>query len=63
MLGDHADAALLRSTDAPIALLATREVGCGNADFASRQFRRSVGIAPGKHRAMSQAGAVGATGR
>ncbi|WP_431878440.1 helix-turn-helix domain-containing protein [Amycolatopsis sacchari] len=61
MLRTERMAGLLRSTDAPIALIA-REVGWGDADFASRQFRRSVGITPGKYRTMNRAGTTGTTG-
>ena len=50
-------AGLLRTTDAPIAVIA-RQVGWGDADFAARQFRRSVGITPSRYRAMSRTAAV-----
>lgn len=46
-------ARLLRTTDAPITVIA-RQVGWGDADFAARQFRRSVGLAPSRYRAMSR---------
>lgn len=42
---------LLRTTDASVAAIA-RQVGWGDADFAARQFRRSVGVAPSRYRAM-----------
>jgi AraC-like DNA-binding protein len=44
---------LLRTTDAPLTVIA-REVGWRDADFAARQFRRSVGITPSQYRAMSR---------
>lgn len=50
-------ARLLRTTDTPIALIA-REVGWGDADFAARQFRRSVGLTPSRYRAMSRSDRV-----
>lgn len=46
-------AGLLRSTDTPIAVIA-HEVGWGDADFAARQFRRTVGLAPSRYRAMNR---------
>lgn len=60
MLRTERMAGLLRTTDAPITLIA-REVGWSDPDFAARQFRRSVGITPGKYRAVSQAEVVSAT--
>ncbi|WP_431877996.1 helix-turn-helix domain-containing protein [Amycolatopsis sacchari] len=53
MLRTERMATLLRTTEAPIPVIA-REVGWGDADFASRQFRRSVGITPSKYRTMSR---------
>jgi AraC-like DNA-binding protein len=44
---------LPRTTDAPLTVIA-REVGWRDADFAARQFRRSVGITPSQYRAMSR---------
>jgi len=46
-------AGLLRTTDRPVAVIA-REVGWGDADFAARQFRRSVWVTPSKYRAISR---------
>ena len=43
---------LLRTTDAPIAVIAA-EVGWGDPDFAGRQFRRSVGLSPSEYRRIS----------
>lgn len=51
MLRTELMAGLLRTTDAPIARIA-REVGWSDADFAARQFRRSVGVTPSKYRAI-----------
>lgn len=51
MLRTERMAGLLRTTDTPIAVIA-REVGWGDPDFAARQFRRSVGVAPREYRAM-----------
>lgn len=53
MLRTERMAALLRTTDAPIALIA-REVGWSDPDFAARQFRRSVGVTPSGYRALSR---------
>ncbi len=53
MLRTERMAALLRTTDAPITLIA-RDVGWGDPDFATRQFRRSVGVTPGAYRALSR---------
>lgn len=44
---------LLRETDTPIAVIAA-EVGWGDADFAARQFRRSIGVTPSRYRSMSR---------
>ncbi|WP_438591211.1 helix-turn-helix domain-containing protein [Janibacter hoylei] len=52
MLRTERMAALLRESDAPIALIA-REVGWSDSDFATRQFRRSVGPTPAGYRALS----------
>ena len=43
---------LLRTTDAPIAVIAA-EVGWGDPNFAGRQFRRSVGLSPSEYRRIS----------
>lgn len=61
MLRTERMAALLRTTDASIAVIA-EEVGWSDPDFASRQFRRSVGITPSSYRALSRAQAPQATG-
>ncbi|WP_392426041.1 helix-turn-helix domain-containing protein [Barrientosiimonas humi] len=61
MLRTERMAGLLRSTDAPIALIA-RKVGWGDPDFAARQFRRGIGITPSKYRTMSRAGTASMTG-
>lgn len=53
MLRTERMAALLRTTDTPIAMIA-QEVGWNDPDFAARQFRRSVGITPSQYRAMSR---------
>jgi AraC-like DNA-binding protein len=52
MLRAERMARLLRTTDTPIAMIA-REVGWSDPDFAARQFRRTVGIAPSRYRRMS----------
>lgn len=44
---------LLSETDLTIAIIAS-EVGWGDADFAARQFRRSVGVSPSQYRSMSR---------
>ena len=54
-------AGLLRTTDAPIAVIA-REVGWRDPDFAARQFRRCVGTTPSGYRALSRVQASPATG-
>lgn len=51
MLRTERMAGLLRTTDAPIAMIA-RGVGWGDPDFAARQFRRSVGVTPSRYRAI-----------
>ncbi len=61
MLRTERMAGLLRTTDAPIAVIA-REVGWGDPDFAARQFRRSVGVSPSSYRASSRTQAPQATG-
>ncbi|MFT4137043.1 helix-turn-helix domain-containing protein [Microbacterium sp.] len=53
MLRTERMATLLRTTDAPIAVIA-REVGWNAADFAARQFHRSIGVTPRRYRAISQ---------
>lgn len=53
MLRTERMAGLLRTTDASIAVIA-REVGWDAADFAARQFRRSVGVTPRRYREMSR---------
>ena len=53
MLRTERMAGLLRTTDAPIALIA-RQVGWSDPDFAARQFRRSVGVTPRRYRAISR---------
>lgn len=53
MLRAERMAHLLRTTDTPISLIA-RNVGWGDADFAARQFRRSVGVTPSRFRSMSR---------
>ena len=53
MLRTEQMAGLLRTTEAPIAVIA-REVGWPDPDFAAQQFRRSVGVAPSKYRAISR---------
>lgn len=45
-------AALLCTTDLSVSTIAS-EVGWVDPDFAARQFRRSVGVAPMTYRAMS----------
>lgn len=53
MLRTERMAGLLRTTDAPIAVIA-QEVGWRDPDFAARQFRRSVGVTPSNYRALSR---------
>jgi len=53
MLRAEQMARLLRTTDTPITLIA-QQVGWGDPDFASRQFRRSVGLTPSRYRALSR---------
>jgi len=55
MLRTERMARLLRTTDTPIAAIA-HSVGWGDPDFAARQFRRSVGLTPGRYRTMSRSG-------
>ncbi|WP_208605954.1 helix-turn-helix domain-containing protein [Streptomyces albus] len=61
MLRTERMAALLRTTDTPIARIA-HDVGWADPDFASRQFRRSVGITPSHYRTLSCERAAPATG-
>ena len=61
MLRTERMAGLLRTSDAPIAVIA-REVGWADPDFAARQFRRSVGVTPSQYRAISGARAAQASG-
>lgn len=61
MLRTERMAGLLRTTDAPIAVIAN-EVGWRDPDFAARQFRRSVGMTPRRYRAMSQRRAADGSG-
>lgn len=61
MLRTERMAVLLRTTDAPITVIA-EEVGWGDPDFAARQFRRSVGVSPSSYRASSRTQAPQATG-
>lgn len=61
MLRTERMAGLLRTTDAPITVIAN-EVGWRDADFAARQFRRSVGMTPRQYRAMSQRRAADGSG-
>ncbi|XPP25617.1 MAG: helix-turn-helix domain-containing protein [Leucobacter sp.] len=49
MLRAEQMAHLLNLTDSPISVIAA-SVGWGDADFAARQFRRSVGVAPSEYR-------------
>lgn len=58
MLRTERMACLLRTTDASIAVIA-REVGWSDADFAARQFRRSIGVTPRRYRAMIRRAAGG----
>lgn len=53
MLRAERMAGLLRTTDAPIAVIA-REVGWSDPDFAARQFRRSVGLTPSRYRMITR---------
>lgn len=53
MLRTERMAALLRTSDAPIAVIA-QEVGWSDSDFAARQFRRSVGVSPSSYRTRSR---------
>lgn len=49
---------LRRRTDEPIAIIA-RRVGWSNPDFAAQQFRRSVGVTPGRYRKVCRAAQTG----
>ncbi|WP_346728289.1 AraC family transcriptional regulator [Microbacterium lacticum] len=53
MLRAERMAHLLRTSDASIAMIA-RQVGWSDPDFAARQFRRCVGVAPSRYRAMAR---------
>lgn len=53
MLRTERMAELLRATDASVKAIA-REVGWKDPDFASLQFRRSVGVPPSRYRAMNR---------
>lgn len=53
MLRAERMADLLRATDTPIGIIAY-EVGWSDADFAARQFRRSIGVTPSQYRIMSR---------
>ncbi len=53
MLRTERMAGLLRTTDASIAVIA-REVGWDAPDFATRQFRRSVGVTPRRYGSLSR---------
>lgn len=55
MLRAERMAHLLRSTELPISVI-TAEVGWGDADFAARQFRRSLGISPSEYRRIGRQG-------
>lgn len=46
---------LLRTTDLPVGAI-SRQVGWGDPGFASRQFRRSVGVTPSRYRKTSRQG-------
>lgn len=61
MLRTERMAALLRGTDAPIAMIA-RKVGWSDPDFAARQFRRYVGVTPSGYRTLGRARATQAAG-
>ncbi|CDJ99391.1 putative AraC family transcriptional regulator [Microbacterium sp. C448] len=53
MLRTERMAGLLRTTCAPIAVIA-REVGWSDPDFAARQFRRRVGLTPTRYRMITR---------
>lgn len=53
MLRAERMAQLLKTTDAPISVIAA-SVGWGDPDFAAQQFRRSVGVAPSEYRRISR---------
>ena len=53
MLRAEQMAHLLRTTDAPIAMIG-REVGWRDPNFAARQFRRSIGITPSRYRDLTR---------
>lgn len=53
---------LLRDTALPVAAIAAA-VGWGDADFAARQFRRSIGVSPSEYRRMVRESGPGANAR
>lgn len=61
MLRTERMAGLLRNTDTSIAVIA-QEVGWRDPDFATRQFRRTVGVTPSQYRAVSRERAARAPG-
>lgn len=61
MLRTEKMADLLGNSDTPIAVIA-RNVGWSDADFAARQFRRSVGMTPSNYRAISRLWAAAQSG-
>ena len=62
MLRAERMAVLLRDTELPVADVAG-SVGWVDADFAARQFRRSVGVSPSGYRRMVREGRAGANAR
>lgn len=53
MLRAERMAHLLKVTDSPISVIAA-SVGWGDPDFAARQFRRGIGVAPSEYRRISR---------
>lgn len=53
MLRAERMAHLLKATDSPISVIAA-SAGWGDADFAARQFRRSVGVSPSEYRRITR---------
>lgn len=53
MLRAERMAHLLKATESPISVIAA-SVGWGDPDFAARQFRRSIGVAPSEYRRISR---------